>query len=84
MDTLRETLESALVQWVSNELELVSVATKSPLPGSDPVSCDVAEDPEDILPYLQDASSTLVVDVNLAQDLDELKAKVTFGLTVEY
>ncbi|HAA22495.1 MAG TPA: hypothetical protein DCP28_28410 [Cytophagales bacterium] len=84
MDTLRGTLESALVQFVANELDLISVATKSPLPATDPVSCDVAEDPEDILPYLQDATTSVVVDVNVAQDLEVLSAKVTFGLTVEY
>lgn len=82
-DSLRGSIQSALVQWVSDELELISVATKSPLPASGPVKL-VTSAEEDILPYLQDATSSVVVDVNLGQDMEALHAMVTLVLNVEY
>ena len=82
-DTLRETIQSSLVQWVSDDLELVSVATKSPLPATDPVDLEISNE-QDILPYLKDPTSSVVVDVNLAQDLDALTAQVVFVFNVEY
>ncbi len=82
-DTLSEAIESVLVQWVSDELELISVATKSPLDATGPVTLEVSSD-TDILPYLKDDSRTLVIDVNLSQDMDELKAVASFLLNVEH
>ena len=82
-DSLRSTVQSALVQWVSDELELVSVATKSPLPESDPVQLETSME-QDLLPYLQDATSSVVVDVNLGQDMEVLSAEVDFVFSVEY
>lgn len=82
-DSLRGNVESALVQWVSDDLELVSVATKSPLTDEAQIPLEVTSE-QDILPYLKDPSSTLVVDVNIVGDMDELEAVVDFKLSIEY
>ncbi len=82
-DSIQANIESALVQLVSDQLELVSIATKSPIPGSGAVGMEVNSE-QDILPYLKDASSTLVVDVNIKGDMDFLEAKVDFNLTISY
>lgn len=82
-DSLRNAIESALVQWVSNDLELVSVATKSPLPDTESIALEVNQE-QDILPYLKDESSTLVVDANITENMDFLEATVSFKLNVEY
>ena len=82
-DSVRSTLQSALVQWVSEDLELVSVATKSPLPAEGTITLEATQE-QDILPYLQAESATVVVDVNVDHDLDALSGLVTFVLNVEY
>ncbi|MEM6830892.1 MAG: hypothetical protein AAF551_10290 [Bacteroidota bacterium] len=80
---IRGSVESVLVQWVSDELPLVSVATKSPLPATGPITLEVNPN-EDLLAYLKDASATLVVDVNLTGDADQLEAAVSFDLNITY
>lgn len=82
-DSLQNNIESALVQWVSDELELVSVATKSPLPDNSIIELEVNKE-QDILPYLLDDNSTLVVDVNILGDMDYLEARLDFTFNVEY
>lgn len=83
-DTLTGTVESVLLQWVSEELELVSVATKSPVDAqSGGIQLDVTEE-VDILPYLKDASTTTVVDINCNTDLDELSAKLDMQVRLTY
>ncbi len=82
-DTLRTTAESALVQWVSDDQPLVSVATRSPLPDAATVDLEVNKE-QDILPYLQGTGATLVVDTNLNQDLDDLGATITMTLLITY
>lgn len=82
-DSLQSAVESALVQWVSNDLDLVSVATKSPIDQNGTIELDVKQS-QDILPYIKDANSTLVVDLNLNQDLDFLEGKVALKLNVTY
>lgn len=82
-DSLQKKLESALVQWVSDELELVSVATKSPLPDNPIIELEVNKE-QDILPYLLDDNSTLVVDTNILGDIDYLEARLNFTFNVEY
>ena len=82
-DSLQGTMESVLVQWVSNDLPLASVATKSPLPASGSITLEVNQN-QDVLAYLKDPSSTLVVDVNLTADADQLEALVSFDLTLTY
>ena len=82
-DTLRTAAESALVQWVSDDQPLVSIATKSPLPDATSVDLEVNSE-QDILPYLKSAAATLVVDTNLNQDLDNLEATITMTLLITY
>ncbi|NQZ78444.1 MAG: hypothetical protein HRT61_20390 [Ekhidna sp.] len=82
-DSLQSTVESALLQLVSDELALISIGTKSPFPATGPVALEVNTE-QDILPYLKDSSTTAVVDVNLNQDLDDLQATITFSLNVKY
>jgi len=82
-DSLQPQIESVLVQWVSDNHELVSVATKSPLPANEVVDLELKAD-QDVLPYLKDETSTLVVDANLSQDMDYLSAKVSFKMNVEF
>lgn len=79
----RADVQSALLQVVSDELELVSVATKSPLPATDPVQLDASQE-QDLLPYLKDPTATVVVDANLAADMDVLSASVSLEFSVEY
>lgn len=82
-DSLRGAVESVLIQWVSKELPLISVATKSPLPATGPIDME-GNSEQDILEYLSDPSSTVVVDLNLLGDADELEAIVTFNLKITY
>lgn len=82
-DSLQANVESSLIQLVSDNLELVSVATKSPLPSNGEVELEVNKE-QDILPYLKDGSTTIVVDANIVGDMDELKALVNLKLNIEY
>lgn len=82
-DSLQPIVESALLQVVSDELSLVSIATKNPFPAQGEVSLEVNTE-QDILPYLQDPSSTLVVDANITKDLDELQASLQIDLIIEH
>lgn len=82
-DSARAMVESALVQWVSDNLPLVSVATKSPIPDDKMISLEVNPE-QDILKYLKDDSSTLVVDTNLSKDADNLEATVSFLFNIIY
>jgi len=82
-DSVRPNLQSALVQWVSNDLELVSVATEAPLPAEGVIELEATQE-QDILPYLQSEAATVVVDVNVDQDLEALSGTVTFVLSVEH
>ena len=82
-DSLSTAVESVLVQWVSNDLPMVAVATKNPIPEGASVSLDVTGE-QDIAAYLSDPTATLVVDTNIAQDLDNLEASVSFEFEIKY
>jgi hypothetical protein len=82
-DSLETEIESALLQVVSDELELVSIATKNPLPSAYPVSFDIAQD-QDILPYLMDPTAMMIVDVNIASDIEALSGVVKCKMNVIY
>ena len=82
-DSLRSQVENALVQLVSDNLELVSVATINGIPESGEISLQVSEE-QDILPYLMDKSTSLVVDANTKRDMDALNCSVSFKLNVLY
>lgn len=74
-------VENILVQVVSDQLNLVSIATINGIPESGPISISGSAE-QDILPYLKDQSSTLVLDANLKSDADDLKCKVDFTLRI--
>ncbi len=81
-DDTAQYVESVLVQLVSNDLPLVSAATLSGLNGKDNTLNVNSE--LDILSYIKDSSSQLIVDANLMKDMDEMIVSVTFELTIKY
>ncbi|MEM9896736.1 MAG: hypothetical protein AAF789_10235, partial [Bacteroidota bacterium] len=80
--TVKDTVESALVQLVSDQLPLTSVGTTNLLQeGENNLSINGEFD---LLPYLNDPTTQMIVDVNLAKDLEELSVEVRFDLKVIY
>ncbi|MFW5760118.1 MAG: hypothetical protein ACOCXH_03955 [Cyclobacteriaceae bacterium] len=77
-------VESILLQMVSEDLEMTSIGTLSPLPeGHNTVQLSVA--PEmNLLPYLGDPSSIVIADVNLKEDMDALTIDVQMNLNFKY
>jgi hypothetical protein len=82
-DSMRNQVENALVQLVSDKLELVSVATINGIPDAGKINLNAASE-QDILPYLQDETTTLVVDANTKSDMEVLNCKVNFKLSILY
>ena len=80
-DSLRQEVESLLVQLVSDNLPLQTVGTLSPL-GPDPKQILQVNKELDILPYLKDATTQLVVDANLVTDMDEMEVYVAFEFSI--
>lgn len=80
----RAITESLLFQVVSNEQELTSIASLSPLPESGMIDLSVAEE-VNLAPYLKDEGLTWVLDLNLKEDhMDVMLAKAKINLIVEY
>lgn len=80
----RSIVESLLFQVVSNNKELTSVASLSPIPAGGVLKLNVAEE-VNLLPYFQDEGFTWVLDLNISEDhMDEMMAKAKVGLIVEY
>jgi len=75
-------VESILIQLVSNELPLQSAGTLSVFSGEENL-LNVNKD-FDILAYIKDPSSQLIVDANLKNDMDELSVSMVFQLSVKY
>lgn len=77
-------VESILLQMVSDDLEMTSIGTLSPLPeGQNTVQLNVA--PElNMLPYLGDPSTIVIADVNLKEDMDALTIDVQMKLNFKY
>jgi len=75
-------VESVLVQLVSNDLSLISAGTLTTPDSRDNILSVNTE--LDIKPYIEDTSSQLIVDANLSEDMDELSVSVVFLLLVEY
>lgn len=76
--------ESLLLQIVSNNAELISLGTLSPVPAEGSLELKTAQD-VDLLPYLKDEGMTWVLDLNLKEDhTDEMRAKGEVKLIVEY
>jgi hypothetical protein len=82
-DSLSPAAESVLLQWVGTSLDLVALANKSPIEQKGVIQLDIKQD-QDILPYIKDATSTLVVDVNLNQDLDYFEGQLALKLNIVY
>lgn len=77
-------IESILLQIVSDDLEMTSVGTLSPMPeGQVQVQLNVS--PElDLLPYLGDPSTVVIADVNLKEDMDALSIDMQMNLKFKY
>ena len=81
-DSIASVIESILVQFVSDQQPLVTAGTINPNTATRTQSLEINSE-VDVLPYLKDPSSTLVVDINLGGDLDYLELPVTFKLTLQ-
>jgi hypothetical protein len=76
--------ESLLLQIVSNNQEMTTLGTLSPLPNGTKFELRLAEE-IDLLPYLNDEGATWVLDLNLTEDfLDEMQVKGKLALTIKY
>lgn len=77
-------VESILLQIVSDDLEMTSVGTLSPIPeGQNTVELNVS--PElDLLPYLGDPSTIIIADVNLKEDMDAMSIDAKMSLNFKY
>ena len=76
--------ESLLLQIVSNNNEMTSLGTLSPLTNGTTFDLQVAED-IDLLPFLEDEGATWVLDVNLSEDImEEMQASASLNLSVNY
>lgn len=82
MDSTSAVIESTLVQLVSDQLPLVTAGTKNPLDDQKTQSLEINGD-LDLLPYIKDATSMLVIDTNLSSDLESLELPVTFKLLMQ-
>ncbi len=65
-----KTIESATLQIVSNNHDMISLGTVSAISGNE-VVLNMAEE-TDVTNYLADEGATWILDVNLTQDYDEL------------
>ena len=83
-DSSKEITESLLLQLVSNNNELITIGTLSPLPDGNDMSLSLAENTS-ILSYLTDEGMTWVLDLNINEDhMDVMTVKGDLTLTVDY
>jgi hypothetical protein len=76
--------ESLLLQIVSNNNEMTSLGTLSPLENGTTFELNLAEE-SDLLPFIQDEGATWVLDVNLSDDImDEMKATADIQITINH
>lgn len=79
-----EISESLLLQIVSNQQDLITIGTLSPLPEGSSFELQLAED-MDLLPHLKDEGCTWVLDLNLSEDLmDDLTVAGSLLLEIHY
>lgn len=82
-DEQNSSIESLLLQVVSNNQDLISIGTLSPVEKSGNLSLSIAQE-VDLLPYLNDAC-TYVLDVNIAnEDMSALNLEGVLKLNVIY
>jgi hypothetical protein len=80
----RPITESLLLQIVSDNQELVTIGTLNPLPEEKALALSLAEDTS-ILPYLKDAGTVWVLDLNITEDyMAEMIVIGKLKLIVEY
>lgn len=80
----RAITESLLLQVVSNNNELITIGTLSPLPAGNEMTLTLAEETS-ILDYLKDDGLTWVLDLNLTADhMDEMNIFAAIGLNIDY
>ncbi len=83
-DSSKEITESLLLQLVSDNQELITIGTLSPLPDGNDISLSLAENTS-ILSYLTDEGVTWVLDLNINEDhMDEMIVTGTLTLSVDY
>ncbi|HKL40074.1 MAG TPA: hypothetical protein VJ894_05305 [Cryomorphaceae bacterium] len=83
-DSSKEITESLLLQLVSDNNELFTIGTLSPLPDGNNLSLSMAENTS-ILPYLEDDGLTWVLDLNINEDhMDEMIVTGILTLIVDY
>lgn len=82
--TQRAIMESVLLQVVSDNQEMISVGTKSPLPSGTNFELSLAEE-IDLLPYANDKGATWVLDANLTEDyMDAMSINARINLLINY
>jgi hypothetical protein len=75
--------ESLLLQIVSDNNELITLGTLSPLPEGAILALTLAEE-IDLKPYLEDTGCTWVLDLNINSDLDAMAVKANLKLIINY
>ncbi len=80
----RAIMESVLLQIVSDNNEMITLGTMSPLPDGTTFDLKLAED-IDLLPYLKDQGATWVLDANLTEDhMDLMQVQAHIAITLNY
>lgn len=81
-DSASALVESVLVQLVSNDLPLQSIGTLSGVAAeANQLNSNTTLD---IFEYIKDESTSLVIDANLTQDMDQLSTTVVLKLSIKY
>jgi hypothetical protein len=83
-DPTKAITESLLLQVVSNNNELITIGTLSPLPEGNEMTLTLAEETS-ILDYLTDEGLTWVLDLNLTEDhMAEMNISAAVSLNIDY
>ena len=75
--------ESLLLQIVSDNNQLITLGTLSPLPEGAILDLTLAEE-IDLKPYLEDSGCAWVLDLNINSDLDAMAVKSNLKLIINY
>jgi len=80
----KQITESLLLQIVSDQEEMTTIGTLSPLPEGNAFSLNLANE-MDLLPYLKDEGTTWVLDLNLSEDyMGEMIVPAELNLVINY
>lgn len=83
-DSITSEVESLQLQVVSDKLSLKPLATLNPVESGKSIYQLGVTEETDMLEYLQDSTRVYVLDVNIGQDMDKLKASVELEVKIEY